>query len=207
MNNHISLGLLVVTISLMVSVTAYMASDDHTQGEPGYSNLNNHSSTISNRIDQLLSSYEMMGFSSAIIEEHEGRIVLRKGYGLADRDNGFAYTPDTFQDILSVSKSFTGAAILSLESMGKLNLQDPITKFFSDVPDDKKSITIHQLLIHQSGLVDVLGPDVESIERNELVARAKRSQLRFEPGTSFAYSNIGYSLLGAIIKCHKSHRR
>jgi CubicO group peptidase (beta-lactamase class C family) len=73
-------------------------------------------------------------------------------------------------------------------------------KYFPDAPEDKQNITLHQLLTHTSGLPGALGDDYEAINAEAFRARVWAEPLLFNPGTSYAYSNVGYSLLGMIIE-------
>jgi CubicO group peptidase (beta-lactamase class C family) len=152
------------------------------------------------RADRLLSGLEALGFSGGIVVEEGGRVVLRKGYGLADRAGRLPYTPATVQDMASITKPITAAAILLLEQRGTLSVHDPITRFFEGVPADKREITLHHLLTHTSGFTTDLGPDEDPIAANALLAMALASPLEFEPGTRWDYSNLGYSLLGMVIE-------
>lgn len=152
------------------------------------------------RIDGYLTALEGMGFSGAIIVEHRGRVVLRKGYGLASREARRAYTPATVQTMGSITKQITAAAILLLEERGALRIDDPIGKYLTDVSADKLPITLHHLLTHQSGLPDAIGWDAEPIDAAVYLVRAMRTPLEFEPGAGVGYSNVGYSLLGIIIE-------
>ncbi|MDH3266742.1 MAG: beta-lactamase family protein, partial [Gammaproteobacteria bacterium] len=120
-----------------------------------------HDSGIAEKIDRYLSAMESLGFSGAIIVSHGGEVVLRKGYGLADRETRRPYMPTTIQSHGSITKQMTGAAILLLDSRGKLSVDDSINLFFNDLPEDKQSITLHQLLTHSSGLPGGVGPDEE----------------------------------------------
>ncbi len=82
-----------------------------------------------------------------------------------------------------------------------LHVTDPITKYFENVPADKSSITLHQLLTHSSGIVDLEGrDDWDPIGREEFIRLALNQPLAFSPGKGYEYSNAGYSLLGAIIE-------
>ncbi len=72
--------------------------------------------------------------------------------------------------------------------------------YFKDVPDDKKEITLHHLLIHTAGFKDSLGDDYDKVGRDDFVKLALTSKLRSKPGKSYSYSNVGYSLLGAVIE-------
>lgn len=140
------------------------------------------------------------GFSGVLFVAKDGQIVLEKGYGLADRENKTPYSADTIFDIGSITKQFTGAAILKLEMQGKLAASDKISKYFKGVPADKTDITLHHLLTHSAGLIDVLGKDYDKLSRDEMIKGALASKLQTAPGAKYEYSNLGYSLLAAIIE-------
>ena len=74
--------------------------------------------------------------------------------------------------------------------------------FFKDIPSDKKKITIHQLLTHSAGLLDVIGEDdFDHIPTEEFFKRLFNTQLLHKPGTKYLYSNAGYtSILARIIE-------
>jgi CubicO group peptidase (beta-lactamase class C family) len=151
-------------------------------------------------IDRYLSGMEALGFSGAIIVSEGGEVVLRKGYGYANRETRQPYTPVTVQSNGSITKQMTAAAILLLESRNQLSVDDSITKYFDSVPQDKHSITIHQLLTHSSGLTGGVGGDDEPTEKQPYLDRLLAEPLQFDPGTGFGYSNAGYSLLGMIVE-------
>lgn len=155
---------------------------------------------IAVNVDRYLSAMEAMGFSGAIIVSVEGNAVLRKGYGLADRETRRSYTPTTVQTHGSITKQMTGAAILMLDDRGTLSVNDAITRFFDGVPEDKRAITIHQLLTHSAGLPGSIGRDNEPIGAAAFVDRAMAAPLEFAPGSGYSYSNVGFSLLGLIVE-------
>jgi CubicO group peptidase (beta-lactamase class C family) len=157
-------------------------------------------SGVAERLDDYLTRLEALGFSGGIIVEHEGKVVLRKGYGLRERTARLPQTPATVQDMLSVTKTVTAAAVLLLDERAELSVDDPISGFIDGVPDDKSGITIHHLLTHQGGLPGAIGRDDEWVGAQEYVQRAMAVPLVFEPGTDHGYSNVGYSLLGIIIE-------
>jgi len=153
------------------------------------------------RIDDYLTRLVPHGYSGAVLVAAEGKIVLKKAYGYANRSTKQLYTVDMVSCIGSVSKQFTGAAMVKLEMMGKLKTSDPIAKYLPGVPADKQGITIHHLLTHTVGLSgDQGGSDEDPIERDVLVARVLAQPLVRKPGEGFEYSNEGYSLAGAIIE-------
>src|SRR5262245_56333674 len=69
------------------------------------------------------------GFSGAILVARGGKMLLSKGYGMANYELGVANTPKTKFHIASVSKSFTAAAVLLLEERGLLAVTDPLSKY------------------------------------------------------------------------------
>lgn len=157
-------------------------------------------STIGKNIDRYLLGLEKLGFSGAIIVSQGEEMLLSKGYGLSNRETGEPYRSNTIQSCGSITKPFTAAAILLLENRGKLSVNDTITKYFNEVPEDKKNITLHQLLTHTSGLPGGIGRDEEPTEAQEYIDRAMSVSLQFSPGMEFGYSNMGYSLLALIIE-------
>lgn len=158
------------------------------------------SAAASRRINGYLDRLEKVGFSGTVLVEIDGKKVILKGYGFRDEKLNLKNTRETIFDIGSIAKQFTAAAILKLEMDGKLSTNDKITRYFTGVPEDKAGITIHQLLRHNSGLPGGVGKDFEPITDAEFLDKVFKSQLRFEPGARFSYSNIGYSLLGMIIE-------
>jgi CubicO group peptidase (beta-lactamase class C family) len=155
---------------------------------------------LGRRLDDYLTRAARFGWSGAVLVAKNGQIVLQNGYGLADREAGRVVTPGTVFSIGSLTKQFTAAAILRLEERRRLATSDPLRRFFPAAPADKAGITIHQLLTHTAGFPDALGGDYDPISRDSLVRLAFATPLRFAPGTAYEYSNVGYSVLAAIIE-------
>jgi CubicO group peptidase (beta-lactamase class C family) len=155
---------------------------------------------LQQQLHAYLQQQERRGFSGAVVVARGAEILLEQGYGLAIRDTGIPNTPETVFDIGSITKPFTAAAILKLEMQGLLQVSDPITSFFANVPADKAEITVEQLLTHTAGFPDAIGGDYEPLSRDQLLQEALGSPLRSSPGARYSYSNVGYSLLGAIIE-------
>lgn len=143
---------------------------------------------------------------AAVIVVKDGKVLLRRGYGLANVELGVPVAPDMVFRIGSITKQITAVAVLMLAHQGKLGLEDEITKFLPDYPTGGRKVTVHQLLTHTSGIknFDEL-PELLDIEKKdfsvpELIALFKDKPFDFEPGRRFKYSNSGYMLLGAIIE-------
>jgi CubicO group peptidase (beta-lactamase class C family) len=90
--------------------------------------------------------------------------------------------------------------VLTLEKTGNLSTSDRIASVLHGMPQDKAGITLHQLLTHTSGLVDTLGDDYAPLPRQAFLDAASASKLLWAPGTGYRYSNVGYSLLAAVIE-------
>ncbi|MFL6193591.1 MAG: serine hydrolase [Thermoanaerobaculia bacterium] len=157
--------------------------------------------------DQLLAkSYPAGKPGASAIVIKDGKAVLRKGYGTANLELGVPVSPDMVFELGSITKQFTAAAILLLQERGQLRVEDDITKYLTDFPTDGKAVTIENLLTHTSGVPSYTGlpewrPRVrEEMKLDTLIGLFKGKPLEFNPGESWAYSNSGYILLGAIIE-------
>jgi len=155
---------------------------------------------VGKKLDMYLTRITPFGFSGALFVAKDGKVILNKGYGMAIRSDNVPNTSETVFSTGSITKQFTAAGIMKLEMMGKLKTEDPITKYFEDVPEDKEEITLHNLLTHTSGVIDTTGPDFVVAPRNETMKKILDAPLRHKPGEEFAYSNAGYSMLAAVIE-------
>lgn len=145
----------------------------------------------------------LQGWSGSVLVAMQGRILVESGYGLADREANRAQTAETIFSVGSITKQFTAAGIMKLESTGKLSLDDPLSHYFPDVPADKVSITVHHLLTHSAGFEGAIGDDYDTIDAAAFLRLAFGRPLLFTPGTAYEYSNVGYSILG-ILTAHVS---
>ncbi len=149
-------------------------------------------------LDSFLSDANSKGFVGVVgVSNADGTVYMR---GFGDAAAGKPYDESTIADIASITKQFTGAAILKLREQGKLALDDRLDRFFPKVPEDKAAITLHQLLTHTAGFPDGIGKDQEAISRQDYLARAFKAPLILKPGERYEYSNVGFSLLAAVIE-------
>lgn len=155
---------------------------------------------LDKNLDRYLRSATNFGFSGVVLVAVDGKIAFQKAYGMADQNRNIPNNIKTVFDIGSVSKQFTAAAIVKLEMQGKLKTEDFISKYLDGVPEDKANVTIHQLLTHTAGFPEYSGGDYEKSERDETIARILKESLAFKPGSSYSYSNAGYSVLAAIVE-------
>ncbi len=158
------------------------------------------SKKLNSRIDNYLNAGSKNGFSGAIAVIKKGNTIINKGYGEANRNTETLNDPNTIFDIGSNTKQFTATAILKLVELGKLKLTDSLNTFFKNIPEDKQSITIHQLLSHSAGFVDAIGKDFTEISQADFFQQLFATKLLSKPGEKYSYSNTGYSILGRIIE-------
>ncbi|HEX2202087.1 MAG TPA: serine hydrolase domain-containing protein [Longimicrobium sp.] len=189
-------------LSAALLATAADAQPSASAAAPAPAPVRRSDAETAQLLDGQLSRMVPFGFSGSILVARDGRVLLEKGYGLADRAAGTPVTAQTVFDIGSITKQFTAAAILKLEEAGKLRVTDPVSRHLPGVPADKASMTLHHLLTHSAGLEDVFGGDYEVAERDSLVQVALNSKLLWAPGTRYRYSNVGYTLLAAIVERH-----
>lgn len=143
------------------------------------------------------------GFSGAVRFDIGEDTLLRAGAGFADPTTRRPFTPETQFEIGSLTKPITAAGILRLQDQGRLKVSDPLSKFFPGIPADKGAITLHQLMTHSSGFAEMASADagdLEPIGRDALLARAFAAPLKAAPGERLIYSNLGYSILAAVIE-------
>ena len=105
-------------------------------------------------IDALMKRYEGDVPGASVLVVRDGRPVLRRSYGQSNLEDRAASTPDTNYRLASITKQFTAAAILLLVEDQKLSLDDRVKKWLPSLPSAADPVTIQQLLIHTSGIVD-----------------------------------------------------
>lgn len=156
------------------------------------------------KVDQIMRDYAAADAPGAsVLVLRDGKIVLRKSYGLANVEEGVAATPSTHYRLASVTKQFTAAAILLLAERKQLTFDDRVRQHLPALPQD--GVTIRHLLTHTSGIIDYedVIPDGASEQLKDAdVLRLLESQRStyFEPGTAYRYSNSGYALLALIVE-------
>ena len=191
-------------LSILYSVFLFVIFSGFNMGFSLVMSIENEKEIVSGKmaekLDLYLSRAVPFGFSGALLVEDGGIVVLNKGYGLAVRSKNIPNTADTVFSVGSLTKQFTAAGIMKLEMVGKLTTEDRLDKYFENVPEDKKAITLHHLLTHTSGVVGAVGPDYQELKREDLVKKVFAEPLEHPPGEEFAYSNAGYSLLAAILE-------
>ncbi|HTD53670.1 MAG TPA: serine hydrolase, partial [Thermoanaerobaculia bacterium] len=142
---------------------------------------------------------------AVVLVGHNKKIVFRKAYGyralLPLRE---PMTVDTIFDAASLTKVVaTAPSILILAEEGKLRLVDPVVRYipeFGDGGGDREKVTIEQLLTHRAGFPPDDPLELYTGTPEEIFARKYRQPLVNPPGSKFVYSDVGYEVLGEIVR-------
>lgn len=192
----------VLVLSLLLLGTSPVASEEEAVGTP------------ETEVDELVQAYGVRGGGpgvGVIVLDAKG-VRLKKCYGLANLTTRAPITPTTTFELASVSKHFTGAAVMLLMQRGKLSVADDVRKFLPELPayDPAHPITVDHLSRHLSGLPDYFAWDVEPATKRAYYTNADAllefgrqkatSALQSVPGEEYDYSNSGYMLLAALVE-------
>ena len=160
------------------------------------------------KIDKLFSPWNKPnspGCALAIIKD--GKIIYKKGYGMANLELNVPITPKTVFYIGSCSKQFVAFSIALLAKKKKISLDDDIRKYIPELPDYGTPITIRHLIHHISGLrdfftlEDIAGIPFGFYHKDDVLSLiARQKELNFKPGDEYLYSNTGYFLLALIVE-------
>jgi CubicO group peptidase (beta-lactamase class C family) len=180
----------IVLIFLFTNICVTQHQHQHNEAEGIAQNL---------ELEQYLDQMSDTGFAFSVLVAQNDKIIHMKGYGWADSLKTKQTNERTLFNIASITKSFTAVVIFWLRDKGALALDDKLPKFFINVPKEKQSITVAQLLTHTSGLGQNYAADGIT-NRDSAVRQILKDKLKFKSGKDFSYSNENYELLGAIIE-------
>src|SRR5215468_203691 len=151
----------------------------------------------------------LYGAAAGIV--HGAELAWSGGVGFADLAGRRLAGPDVLYRIASITKTFTGTAILQLRDAGKLHLDDPVVKWVPELADSASSetigaVTIRRLLSHESGLVSeppgtdfmALPPSYQGVVARNL-ERVSEIFAAVPPNAQLKYCNLGYQMLGEIV--------
>lgn len=160
------------------------------------------------RVDSIFRRWNINTPGCGVGVAHDGKVLLTKGYGMANLEYGVPLGANSVLESGSVAKQFTSAALALLQLEGKLSLDDDIRKYLPEVPDFGATITIRHLLTHTSGLRDQWGlltltgnPPTSQVHTLPLILHivSRQRELNFPPGAEYLYSNTGYALAAIIV--------
>jgi D-alanyl-D-alanine carboxypeptidase len=196
----------VAALTLAGLVAASVATARPAQGQPD----------LSAALDKVITArIAQMGVPGAVVSlSVPGEIDYVKAFGVADTKTRVPMSVDDYSRIGSVTKTFTGTAVLQLVDQGRISLADPISRYVDGVPSGDV-ITLDMLGRMRSGLPDYTetdkfvnrvyaeapsGPDAFATTPRELVDAAFTRPLEFPPNTQWQYSNTNFLLLGMVVQ-------
>ncbi len=140
---------------------------------------------------------------AAVLVLKDGAALVQRTYGMADLERKVPVSGATDFRLASMTKQFTAAAILLLVQDGRVSLDDPIGKWLP-LPPKSAAATVRQLLTHTGGLIDYedlipAGTTRQLHDADVLQLLTPEDRTYFAPGTSYRYSDTGYSLLSLIV--------
>ncbi len=190
--------------SLLITIVAVVSTLNLTCKKAGTENVT---------LEEAMKKHEAKGFYGGALVAEKGKVLFKDGYGLQNKEQEIKNTAETIFPYGSIVKDYTRAAALLLEIDGKISLSDNITKYFSNIPADKQTITVEHLVSHRSGLpayfdmhpeIEARWPDIpgdfKPVTKKEAENYILDLPLGFEPGTKEEYSNAGYTLLALVIE-------
>ncbi len=146
-----------------------------------------------------MESQRIPGVAVAVIKD--GKVVKEKGYGVASIELNVPVSADSAFKIGSISKPMIAIGVMRLVEEGKMALNDPVKKYFTDAPASWDGITIRHLLSHTSGIVrEAPGFNPMKVQPDyDVIKTAFPLPVRFAPGEKYEYCNVGYFSLAEII--------
>jgi CubicO group peptidase (beta-lactamase class C family) len=137
----------------------------------------------------------------ALLVSRDGKIVRAQGYGFSNLELQVPVKPETIFQSGSMGKQFTATAVMMLVEQGKIGLDDPLSRYFTDAPSWWNQVTVRNLLSHTAGFGDY--PDKFDFRRDytesDLLKIVEAIPLAYPPDTKYAYSNLGFLTLGILI--------
>jgi len=161
---------------------------------------------LTDSIERGMKRHKVTGMAIGLVDE--GRLVYAQGFGYADKKNSRLVDTTTLFKLGSISKLFTGSAIMQLYEVGKIDLDAPIQEIIPELNISTHSlsnipVSIRSIMSHTSGLISdvfqgMFNRHPESFHK--AIEYLNNVHAAYEPGTISTYSNIGTDLLGIVIE-------
>lgn len=160
------------------------------------------------KLNDFMTEYRLPGATAAVV--HGDELAWIAGSGFADQDARRPSQPGTLYRIASITKTFTGTAVMQLRDAGRLDLDDPAVAYLPELRNAVspfaaiETVTIRRMLSHESGLAAEPPGTDWSVPRYQgapeaTLARASDIVLTFPPNRQHKYSDLAYQLLGEIV--------
>jgi CubicO group peptidase (beta-lactamase class C family) len=183
-------NILIRSVKHLIFITSILVTSTYVQADE-----------LDDFIQKIMKHKKIPGLQLAIVKDN--KIVRTGNYGVSNVQDSVPVSDKTIFPINSMTKLFTGVAIMQLVEQQKLVLTAPISTYLSDLPHQWGTTTTKQLLANTSGLPDIMtGRGLELISLKAQDAWAKVKTLPFESpiNSKYSYNQTGYVLLGMIIE-------
>ena len=186
---------IVITLAIAISIVAQTSDAE----------LERLQAELEPKINEAIQQSHIPGFAIGIV--NNGKLIYAKGFGTAKLGSDAPITPQSLFHMASVTKTFVGTAVMQLVEQNKIDLDAPLIKYlpYFQMNDERyRTITIHQMLSHTSGIPDVSDyhwdkPEYDDGALERFVRTVAHMKLDFAPGAKFNYSNTAYEVLGDVI--------
>jgi CubicO group peptidase (beta-lactamase class C family) len=164
--------------------------------------------SLSAEVDRLFDGWHRPDApGAAVLVMKDGAVVHARGYGMANLEQGVPIRTTSVFDIASVSKQFAAFALALLEADGLLGWDDPVHRYLPELADFGRPLTLRHLVHHTGGVRDwpgtlaMAGWDYQDVMSFEQILRMAfhQTDLNFDPGSEYAYSNTGYNLIAEVV--------
>jgi CubicO group peptidase (beta-lactamase class C family) len=155
---------------------------------------------IDSHIIKVMSEKQIPGLQLAVARG--GKVIKTGNYGLSNLQDSVEVSSKTRFPINSMTKAFTGVAVMQLADQGRLTVDDTVDMHLADIPEAWRKLTIRQLMSHTSGLPNILQSKAKLIRGDDPEASWQAvvdAPMQFIANTRFAYNQVGYILVGKII--------
>jgi CubicO group peptidase (beta-lactamase class C family) len=162
---------------------------------------------MTRELDNYYKAQVRAGFNGAVLVGSNGKIIYERYFGYSNHERRIPMNVNSSSQLASISKTFTGTAVLYLYQHNYLNIDDPVQKYLPEFP--YPAITVRMLLCHRSGLPDytrwvpLYDHDTRTPISNatmlDIMAKYKPG-VEFRPNTRFKYSNTNFAVLASIIE-------
>ena len=202
-NLRIYMRRIIVLPSLVLLLVSPQAAE--TQSVPEQKVCSDRAPALKSALEDIHQRQRNIGLSALVV--HRGVTVSSVSLGHSDLDHRVPVTPDTRFGIASITKAFTGLALLKLHEAGRVDLNIPIQKYVPDFPAKPTGqISLRLLASHLAGIRHwreertpaLYARHFENV--NEILPLFKDDTLIAKPGTAENYSSYGYNLIGAAVQ-------
>ncbi|MFL1895995.1 serine hydrolase [Aquimarina sp. 2-A2] len=153
--------------------------------------------TINTYIKKVIANHEIPGLALAVIQDNE--VIYEEYFGKSSIEEDIPVTATSIFPLYSTSKLITNVAVFQLIEQGKLKLDDSISTYLEDLPEQWRKIQVKHLVTHSSGLPNYIKYE-STLSDSELMEKLVQDPIEFTQGNQFSYNQTNYWLVSQIIE-------